>query len=180
MFVLDKSGSVGREDYVKMKAFIANFTGNVLIRKDAALMGLVSFDSDADTEFTLDDFQSPSQVIVAVNAIKYTGGGTNIARALEFADMNYSSFSATNSHGRHNSTKVLVLMTDGKSDDASTEAQTLRDKGVLIICIGIGGGVKDAQLFGIAGNETLVTHVDSFDALTSVVSLIQGNACDEE
>ena len=152
MFVLDKSGSVGRENYVKMKAFIANFTGNVLIRKDAALMGLVSFASLATTEFTLDDFQSPSQVIVAVNNIAYTGGGTNIARALSFADMNSFSFSATSSHGRHNSTKVLVLMTDGQSGDASTQAQTLRDKGVLIICIGIGAGVNDDQLDAIAGN----------------------------
>ena len=180
MFLLDKSGSIGNTNYVKMKAFVSNFTGNILIGEAAAKMGLVSFSSGATTEFTFDQYLSPSLVIDAVNDLMYTGGGTNIAYALSFVDTYSFSYSAVN-HDRVNATKVLILMTDGQSGDASTEAQTLRDKGVLIICIGIGSGVNDDQLLGIVGNETtLVTHVDTFEALTSVVGLIQGSACDEE
>ena len=68
------------------------------------------------------------EVLEGVDSIRYVGGGTHTASALEYAKDNY--FSSVNGM-RTQAAQVAVVITDGKSNDQSittVEAEKLRDK----------------------------------------------------
>ncbi|XP_069103828.1 uncharacterized protein [Argopecten irradians] len=178
VFLLDASGSIGAANFITMKYFIQNFTAGLEIGESALQLGVVKFSSSANTEFMLNQYYSPLTINEAVEKIRYTAGGTEIGLALEF--VRDTSFLPSNG-GRMNSTRVIILMTDGKSAGSpDSVANSLKGEGVIIVCIGIGGGVDEDQLNSIAYNSSFVFSATDFDVLIDTKRVVQDASCNNE
>ena len=122
----------------------------------------------------LDQHYGISEIIAAIEGIKYPKGGTNTGEALMKAKEALFDKSA-----RAGVPNIACVLTDGKSrDDISDPAQKLRDSGVTVFSVGIGKHYDLKQL------EDMATDPDSqhvfkgeFDALSSQVESIVDTAC---
>lgn len=95
-----------------MKIFVQDFTAHFAIGPTANQFSVVVFNSVAREVFSLNRHSSLSDIQSAVMNIKYSGGGTSIAKALLYAHQ----FSFTPSRGaRSDAAKIVILITDGKS-----------------------------------------------------------------
>ena len=75
------------------------------------------------------------------------------------------------------STQVLIVMTDGKSQDSVVQpSRDLRNAGVRILALGIGRRTRQSQLNQMAMNRRYVFNAD-FRNLHRAVSSIKRTAC---
>jgi collagen type VI alpha len=116
-------------------------------------IGVVQYSTKTVAEFRLNSYYTKSQMKQAVDGIRYQSGWTYTAEALKFLR---SHIFTTDAGMRDNVgiPKVLVLLTDGKSqgESVSPPAQALKNIGISIFSIGVGSGVSISQLNEIASD----------------------------
>ncbi|XP_071172629.1 cell adhesion molecule DSCAML1-like isoform X2 [Mytilus edulis] len=169
VFLLDSSGSVGEDNFNKMKQFLVRSISGFTIGPHSTQIGLVTF-SPETTQFKLNTFTSSTAVQNGIKNTPYDNGGTDTHQALRYVGSN--SFS-TSAGDRVNSPDLLVVITDGQSSDSlqtKKEADNLKQRGIIIMAIGIGSGVKMTELLNIASNSSLVIEVNNFNALSSTLA----------
>ena len=177
MFLLDSSVSVGTTNFDKQKNFIADFAGTFDIGPNAVRVGVVTFASAANNEFTLNAFQNRDETINAINSIEYIFGGTRTDLALKYATEN--SFTVA-SGDRPEVPNILIVITDGKSNEPELtrqESDILHQLGVKVFAVGIGTGVDDTELGHIASSEQYVFKIENFDAFETLKEELQSSAC---
>ena len=82
VFVLDASGSIGFDDFQKIKAFAENVTNTFVIGPQDTQVGAIVFSNTASISFQLNSFTDRSAVVQAIQHIVYFGQYTNTADAL--------------------------------------------------------------------------------------------------
>lgn len=140
-----------------------------MIGPHSTQIGLVTF-SPETTQFKLNTFSSSTAVQNGIKNIPYDNGGTDTHQALSYVGSNSFISSAGD---RDNTPDLLVVITDGQSSDPSKtkiEADILKQRGIIIMAIGIGSGVKMTELLNIASNSSLVIEVNNFNALSSTLA----------
>ncbi|XP_062608381.1 uncharacterized protein LOC134270209 [Saccostrea cucullata] len=175
VFLMDESGSIGAANFEKMKSFVNAVISNFQIGTTANQFSVVTFDSTPSQVFQLDKYLTNSSLQNVVSAINFTGGGTDIGEALDFA-RNYSFLSS--SGARSDAAKIVVLITDGQSS-ISNEGDQLKAVGVTVFCVGVGSGVNSAVLRSISTHNDY-TYLTSFDLLTSLASAISSGTCADD
>ncbi|XP_065643580.1 uncharacterized protein LOC100214647 isoform X2 [Hydra vulgaris] len=167
LFLLDSSGSVGDENFDKMKEFVKSIVLKFDVDNQLTRVGIIKFDSDAEITIQLSDHKSLKDLLNDIDSIRYTEGiQTRIDKALERA---MEAFSEKNG-GRADATKALVLLADGQnsfiegSQDLDEELKPLIDAKVLRYVIGIGRELDLKELEDIATNNIAI-YADSFDEL---------------
>lgn len=171
VILLDSSGSVGQQNFEKLKQFLVNSTIVFTVGPNSVQIGLVTF-SPPQTHFSLNTFSSTSDVQNGINSVSYTGRGTNTHIALRYVGRN--SFN-TSLGDRSNTTDLLVLIIDGHSsniDNSKQEADILKQRKIKIMAIGIGSNVDRNELLGIASDPSYVFEVNDFDALSRLTNVI--------
>ncbi|CAC5378864.1 unnamed protein product [Mytilus coruscus] len=106
-----------------------------------------------------------------------TSGGTNTGDAFKFVGNNIFQPS---SGDRINARNILVVITDGKSNNhlaTIAQANHLKNNNILIIAVGIGSGVSKSELNGMASGSSYVLHVEDFNALSHIYDSIHSIAC---
>jgi len=81
--------------------------------------------------------------------------------------------------------RVLVLVTDGQATclnanacfEPAEAAQALRDDGITVLAVGVGGGLDRQELVEIGGSERNVFQVSNFAQLPDISSEIDGRSC---
>ena len=82
-----------------------------------------------------------------------------------------------------NSQKVAIVITDGEQTTTKAytpldiASQRIKDKGVEVFALGVGGGVNTDQLRQIASSNDNVFTSAGFDELVSVVKPIVEKSC---
>ncbi|GFO24025.1 LOW QUALITY PROTEIN: collagen alpha-5(vi) chain [Plakobranchus ocellatus] len=127
--------------------------------------------------FTL---ENNARILDRVKNTQYTAGGTNTDTALKYATD--TSFTAANGM-RPNAAHIAIVITDGQSQNAAAtaaEARRLRNKGITVFSIGVGGGAKQSELNAIATDpdSSHVFVVTDFDSLNQIKGTLQQKACD--
>ena len=85
-FILDSSGSVGYENFERMKLFVKDLTDFYKLGSDETRVSVMSFASSANIHISFSAyFRDKSQFDSAVDDIQYDGGGTATAIALNMA-----------------------------------------------------------------------------------------------
>lgn len=173
MFLVDSSGSIGPENYEKMKTFMKNVTAKIQIGPDNTQIGVVQFSGYNKEEFQLNKYFTQKEIFDAIDRMSHIRQNTLIGGALTFVDEYF-----THSKGaRPGVKKFLILITDGESQDNVAEpAKALRDKGVIIISVGV-YGAKRTELEEISGDGSLVFHVEKFDYLEAIESKLVSHVC---
>lgn len=176
VFLLDESGSVSLSHFNTMKAFVRDFTANFAIGPTANQFSVVVFNNVAREVFSLNRHSSLSDIQSAVMNITYSGGGTSIGKALDYARL----FSFTSSRGaRSDAAKIVILITDGKSS-ISNEAKLLKDQYVTIFCIGVTNGINEQLLRNVSTHNDYTYITDTFTTLSRIQAHVAEKSCADQ
>ncbi|XP_040595556.1 collagen alpha-6(VI) chain isoform X2 [Mesocricetus auratus] len=164
MFLVDSSGSIGPENFSKMKTFMKNLVSKSQIGADRVQIGVVQFSHENREEFQLNTFMSQSDISNAIDQMSHIGETTLTGSALTFVSQYFS----PDKGARPNVRKFLILITDGEAQDIVREpAVALRNEGVIIYSVGVFGS-NVTQLEEISGKPEMVFYVENFDILQHI------------
>ncbi|XP_022800544.1 uncharacterized protein LOC111338336 isoform X2 [Stylophora pistillata] len=174
-FLLDGSGSIGKENFKKCLRFLRNFVQSFNIAKDGTHVGVVLFSKTAEVVFSFEKYLDSKSMVEAIDKITYPAKSTYTGIGLDLVRTGLFENSA-----RQGVRDVLIVMTDGASQDYIEDpSKKLRDMGVTIFCFGIGTQYKKDQLDAMATDPD-ATHVitGDFDDLDQILPKIKKMACD--
>ena len=164
MFVIDTSGSIGVSRFQLIREFAANIATGLIRSSPTSAVAVILFGSSAQIEFNLQTYTTLSALLSAINQLPYSSGGTNTAEALTLL----LSTAQDGTLGlRSDSTKVAIIITDGRSNSQSatlSAAAALHASNIFdVFAIGVGGAYL-TELAAIASNPELLYFTSSFDS----------------
>uniref|UniRef100_A0A8C3KCJ9 Collagen type VI alpha 6 chain n=1 Tax=Calidris pygmaea TaxID=425635 RepID=A0A8C3KCJ9_9CHAR len=166
MFLLDSSSSIGDENFQKMKNFTQELVNMIYVSADRMQIGVVQFSHEPKEEFKLNTYSTKRDILSAIDGISPLQSTTLTGEALKFM-LKY--FQASGG-SRHAVKKVLILITDGESqDEVEAPARVLRHEGIIIYSVGVFNANK-TQLEEISGKRERVFYVENFDILRQINS----------
>ncbi|KAF5921860.1 hypothetical protein HPG69_013034 [Diceros bicornis minor] len=164
MFLVDSSGSIGPENFSKMKTFMKNLVSKSQIGADRVQIGVVQFSDVNKEEFPLNRYVSESEISSAIDRMAHIGETTLTGGALTFVSQYFSAAKGA----RPNVRKFLILITDGEAQDIVKDpAIALRQEGIIIYSVGVFGS-NVTQLEEISGRPEMVFYVENFDILQHI------------
>ncbi|XP_030074425.1 collagen alpha-1(XIV) chain isoform X1 [Microcaecilia unicolor] len=168
VYLVDGSWSIGDENFNKIIRFLYSTTGALdQIGTDGTQVALVQFSDDARTEFKLNSYKDKESLLEAIQQISYKGGNTKTGKAIKHAQ---ESVFTTNSGMRRGIPKVMVVISDGRSqDDVNKISREMQLDGISIFAIGV-ADADYAELVSIGSKpiERHVFFVDDFDAFKKI------------
>lgn len=214
MLMLDDSGSVTDSDFTKVKEFVKQLADDESIKdqmdKENVQFGMATFsecskwmDQKGDecdaTKASLKYVHNSFSMNTILKNYQRMESITDMIRALEFVNKQMMEYA------RSNSDKVLLFMTDGKSQGADQQPQSLstirkladelKEVGVRIYVIAIGENVDQDELESISSSqckasetkgkvckdsEKFIIKVDDFDGLDDVIGELAGQVCEHQ
>ncbi|XP_069138667.1 cartilage matrix protein-like [Argopecten irradians] len=181
VFLLDSSSSIRQHQFQDQLNFVQNVADNFKIGSNNIQVGAITFSDEPQLHFQLNTHQTKTELKSAISRIPLQGGGTNIAKAIEYA--REEMFRPENG-GRAWAAKILILITDGywKTDHyvaAHEQAYFSRHDNITIMAIGVGSGVKDIDLEGLASSpkEKYVFRVNDYEALNTIRNELSIKTC---
>ncbi|XP_065439669.1 collagen alpha-6(VI) chain-like isoform X2 [Chrysemys picta bellii] len=173
MFLVDSSGSIGQENFLKMKNFMRELVNKSDISADRVQVGVVQFSGTQHEEFQLDRYSSKTDIFSAIDKMSLIGENTLTGSALTFV----ADYFKPPKGARLAVKKFLILITDGEAqDEVKSPATALRDQGVIIYSVGVFNANKP-QLEEISGKPELVFYVEEFDILKHIEDEIIFGIC---
>lgn len=173
-FVVDGSGSIeayGRGNFKRCLRFIKNMVRSFTISRRYVRVGIVLYSSRSQLVLNFNQNRGVDSILRTIDRIRYPRGGTRTGAALSYT---YSRLLRVSRRGR---SKVLIVMTDGRSqDNVRRPSSLLRRRGVKIFSLGIGKKYNMRQLLQMSGSRRYVFTAD-FRNLGSVVRAIKQKAC---
>uniref|UniRef100_K7GI58 Collagen alpha-6(VI) chain-like n=1 Tax=Pelodiscus sinensis TaxID=13735 RepID=K7GI58_PELSI len=164
MFLVDSSGSIGQDNFSKMKSFMKELVKKSDIGADRVQVGVVQFSGTNQEEFQLNRYSSKSDIFSAIDGMSLMGDITLTGGALTFV----SDYFKPSKGARPGVKKFLILITDGVAgDEVKSPAEKLQNQGVVIFSVGVFNANK-TQLEEISGTRKLVFYVEKFDILKHI------------
>ncbi|XP_013384288.1 collagen alpha-4(VI) chain-like [Lingula anatina] len=178
IFILDGSFSVSTPDFAKQLQFIKSLVRKFEVGPNAVKVGVLQYSTNTVQEFNLNTHNTEAAISAAVDRIKQKRGGTKTAVALSTART--SSFTAAKGD-RSNVPNIVIVMTDGKSNNMAAtarEANMLRNI-ASVFAIGVGRNVRTAELKAMANDpdSKYVFTVTDFSALSNIETKLATDAC---
>lgn len=168
IFLLDGSYHVGETEFPYVRDFVADLVNSLDVGSDSIRVGLVQFSDTPVTEFSLDTYQTKSDLLAHVRRLQPQGGaGLNTGSALSYVRAHHFT-EAGGSRIADRVPQLLLLLTAGQAQDAYLPAaNALAREGVLTFCVGASRASK-AELEQIAFNPSLVYLMDDFSSLPAL------------
>nr|XP_034377135.1 collagen alpha-3(VI) chain isoform X3 [Arvicanthis niloticus] len=168
IFLLDGSDNVGENNFPYVRDFVTNLVNSLDVGSDNIRVGLVQFSDTPVTEFSLDTYQTKSELLAHLRRLQLKGGsGLNAGSALSYVHANHFT-EAGGSRTHERVPQLLLLLMAGPSEDAYLQAaNALVRSGVLTFCVGTDRADK-AELEHIAFNPSLVYLMDDFSSLPAL------------
>ncbi|KAF7204497.1 integrin alpha-M [Nothobranchius furzeri] len=177
-FLLDGSGSVAAEDFIKMKDVVKKLIRSFLKNDtDDIQFSITGFSTDVQIYYDL--AKLPSETWEShIDKIKQTIGKTATATAIKKVVEDVFS---PNKGSRPNVKKILIIITDGKSTDSGLdEAIELADKKhITRFAVGVGeafdkeDATKELNLIASSPPENFMFKVDNFKKLEKIQENLQ-------
>ncbi|KAL2081858.1 hypothetical protein ACEWY4_021676 [Coilia grayii] len=168
VFLVDGSWSIGEENFHKVVKFVYSVVGAFdVINPSGMQVSVVQYSDDAQTEYRLNTYKDKPTAYASQALIKYKGGNTKTGIALKH--VHEKVFTSDNGM-RRNVPKVVVAITDGRSQDEVTKsAAKLQHAGYSVFVIGVADvDFVELQNIGSKPSERHVFIVDDFDAFASI------------
>ena len=184
LFLLDQSGSVGERNHDLALDFMEAVVNFFDVGPDQTRVGVFTFSTGARTDFLLDDHLTTRRVTRAIDRIRYRGGWTHTALALNLASQAFNNPSVSGARRPSEGIpRVVVLITDGRSNTYSIQqpARNLLASGVTVYSVGVGNvDVGELQFIASDPDSEHVFLLRSFSDAASFVQLLSGTTCDSE
>ena len=174
VFVMDSSGSVGEENFQRMKEFIKDILQQLNVVSCKYRIGLVKYGSSAFVQFHLNSYNTTAELMTAIDGVGFSFGYTFTADALRVTREEVF----TNTTGdRPEAKNIIVLLTDGLANvgtrDTLQEVRRARNEEIYIIPIGIAVSNKD-ELLDMATDENGIFFAENFAGINSLTgSLVE-------
>uniref|UniRef100_A0A8C4DV43 Collagen alpha-1(XII) chain n=1 Tax=Dicentrarchus labrax TaxID=13489 RepID=A0A8C4DV43_DICLA len=168
VFLIDGSWSIGDESFNKVIQFVKSMTGAFdVISPGGMQVSFVQYSDDAKTEFKLNTYHDKGTVISALQTVRYRGGNTKTGISLKHV---YEKVFTSDSGMRRNVPKVLVVVTDGRSqDDVKKSAEKLQHSGYSVFVVGVADvDMTELRIIGSKPSERHVFVVDDYDAFAKI------------
>jgi Mg-chelatase subunit ChlD len=172
IFVTDSSGSVGRSNYFKMFDLIKYILAR--LNFDVSKVGIVIFGTNAKTILNLTS--NKTEALQACENPEYKNSTTSTYLGIATARK------ILITKGRTNTKRVIVVITDGKSDNTTLtcyEAEETRKIGCTNIAVGVGKAVNQQELNCVSSGSEYCYQVDDFSGLVTLLDAITKQACDD-
>ncbi|XP_074510263.1 collagen alpha-1(XIV) chain isoform X2 [Sebastes fasciatus] len=167
-FLVDGSWSIGDDNFMKITRFLYSTMGSLdLIGPDGTQVAIAQFSDDARTEFQLSSHGNKEALLEAIQRIRYKGGNTKTGRAIKHVK---ESIFTPEAGARRGVPKVLVVLTDGRSqDDVNKVSKEMQMDGYIIFAIGF-ADADYGELVNIASkpSDRHVFFVDDLDAVKKI------------
>ncbi|XP_072591481.1 collagen alpha-1(XX) chain isoform X2 [Vulpes vulpes] len=176
IFLVDGSWSIGHSHFQQVKDFLASVIEPFEIGPSKVQVGLTQYSGDPQTEWDLNALRTKEDVLAAVRRLRYKGGNTFTGLALTHVlEHNLRPTAGP----RPEATKVLILVTDGKSqDDARAAGRILKDLGVAIFAVGVKNADEaELQLLASQPLDITVHNVQDFPQLSTLAGLLGRLIC---
>ncbi|OWF49639.1 Collagen alpha-5(VI) chain [Mizuhopecten yessoensis] len=192
-FIVDSSSSIWVKDFERQTSFIHDVVDSFESVPDDVQIAAVSFSNHVFDEFKFNAFSDRDSILDAVSNIRYSkGDATRTYLAIE--RMRTDLFAPGNG-ARDDAVHVAVVLTDGGTNPGSydqysnsegkaktqEEAELAKQAGIYMFAIGIGDGVDETELRGIASepDDKFFFIVDNYDKLDTahIKSLLACRAC---
>ncbi|CAD5124625.1 DgyrCDS12894 [Dimorphilus gyrociliatus] len=182
-WIIDSSGSIGKDNYVKQMKFIRDFCDKLDISPTASQVAAVSFGLTARLDFDFKQHQDKASLLTAIDGISYMQSYTNtsggIRRAIEKV------FTPAGGD-RLDKPNIAIVITDGESnkdkDDTIPAAKLLHKHttlGVSTFCVAVGSGVKQSEVKGIASDpdSEFVIEIKNYNEINQHLTKILEGTC---
>jgi uncharacterized protein YegL len=171
-FLLDESGSIASDDFIKGKQFIKNFLNKTDFKDNN--VSILTFDSSVKI---LSDFTNNAEILVnALDSHAQTQGSTATDQGIRTANLLFN-------HLENNGTlKVLIVITDGGSDSPSLtleRADLARKSGINILSMGIGSNINQNELVGISGGNENVFNIQDYTSISTWLDSLKSSICNQ-
>ncbi|KAM4542217.1 collagen alpha-1(XII) chain isoform 3-T3 [Odontesthes bonariensis] len=168
VFLIDGSWSIGDESFSKVIQFVTSMTAAFdIISPGGMQVSFVQYSDEAKTEFKLNTYHDKGIVLSALQTVRYRGGNTKTGIALKHV---YEKVFTSDSGMRRSIPKVLVVVTDGRSqDDVKKSAEKLHHSGYSVFVVGVADVEKrELALIGSKPSDRHVFVVDDYDAFDKI------------
>jgi len=185
IFVVDSSGSIQIENWPHVLNFMNSVIDKIGVSQYGTHIGLVTYGNKAHIIFNLNNYTDPAPMKAAVSAAKFLDENTNTSGGIKTA---LDTMFTKENGDREKAPNIMVIITDGVStyDNATTipNAVAAKNKGILVVSIGVGTKTSQAELDGMASigkdGKPIVFEVGSYDALNLVNNQLANVACDKD
>jgi len=177
--IMDSSSSVTEKNFDTVKAFVGNMLDEFEVAGNATHVGAIVYNHKAKLVFDFKKYTDSQSVARAVQSIAFTPGGTFTDKALRLAATDLYS---EKGGWRKNNPHLLVVITDGKTNDKSqpysTVLRPLKDAHVKTIAVGVGTDISRDELEVIAmGIKENVVMIEKFEDMVERVNAIVSTIC---
>ncbi|XP_018587679.1 collagen alpha-1(XII) chain isoform X1 [Scleropages formosus] len=168
VFLIDGSWSIGEDNFNKVLQFVFSTIGAFeVISPQGMQVSFVQYSDDSKTEFKLNTYHDKGTVLAALQLVRYRGGNTKAGAALKHVG---EKVFTSDSGMRKNVPKVLVVVTDGRSqDEVKKNAAKLQHAGYSVFVVGVADvDFSELRNIGSKPSERHVFIVDDFDAFAKI------------
>ena len=169
MFALDGSESLAKNGFDKIKDLVKTMLDNYTISESETHVGVIEFSNDANVIFPLDKLFELTSIKDQVQRIIPSGGKETVTD--EVLRKSTDQVFDAKSGGRPGASKVLIIITDGKSsgkEPPKRAVKPVKEKGVRVYVVNIGEDTDKDELEDIVPTEKNIYPVKNPDEVPSV------------
>lgn len=168
-FMLDASGSIGYDNFNKMKEFVVDQIMNLDIENDVMRVAVVIVSDVAQQQFGLTTYKGRLEMSAAIRAIPYPAGAANFDLGFKYIRQSVFTAGAGDRSGYPN---VCVAIVDGGSKNQNatlSETALMKQAGIRIIVLGVGNWLNMYELQNMPSSpyQQNMMNVSSFSSLNS-------------
>lgn len=160
-------------NFKKQVEFVKGIVKTLKDDGDDTMVGIITYSDNPHVENRFDKNTTHDEFGAVLDNVNMTGKGRNIGKALELARTEL--FNHSNKHENEKGQDVLVVLTDGGSnDDLAVPSFVLKRNNVTIFSVGI-GRYQRGQLNEMASepNSKHVFTIDDYDGLGPTMATLK-------
>ncbi|KAG9355466.1 hypothetical protein JZ751_000304 [Albula glossodonta] len=180
VFILDTSSSVGKDNFEKIRQWVANLVESFDVGPEKTRVAVVRYSDRPTTEFNLGRYRTLDEVKRAARNIRYLGGNTMTGDAISYITKTIYTEQAGARPVARGIQRVAILLTDGRSQDYVLEPSKEASRaGIRMFAVGIGEALKE-ELEEIAAEpkNAHVFHVSDFNAIDKIRGKLRRRLCE--
>ncbi|NXE17560.1 VWA2 protein, partial [Ardeotis kori] len=171
LFLMDSSAGVTLEGFLRYKAFLKRFLQAVMGQDSPMNVGVAQYDNEVRIPIEVGQHKDAFSLMKSIDALNFSGGGTLTGGALQYIAQHGFRSTPVFADMQDDLPRVVVLLTDSKSQDPVAEAaKYARDRDLFLISVG--SSFMRAELNKVTGNpKQTIVYSDPQDLFNRIPEL---------
>ncbi|XP_055509355.1 LOW QUALITY PROTEIN: collagen alpha-1(VII) chain-like [Leucoraja erinacea] len=179
VFLVDESWSIGQNNFNKIRDFLFRIISYFpKIGPAGNQVAVAHYSDNPRTEFPLNQYKDRNSILRAIRGVQYGGGNTRTGKGIGYV---LKELFQTAAGMRPNVPHILVLLTDGRSQDAvEVPARVAFGLGIKIIPVGItSADVEELKKIIYRGHQDNIFFANTFNDLPLIERDLIEKICTE-